>query len=459
MTDFSVKSRSILDRMASEAMEKAHAPGVSLALLRDGEIVYRQGYGSKDMEESLPATPETLYGIGSCTKSFICLAVMQLVQDGRLRVTDPIRDHLPLKLGFGDSPITVHHLMSHSSGIPSLGTANILIERMSLGEGWIPLTSESDFYGFMNAAGDQVDARPGEKYFYLNAGFTLLGLLVEKVSGLGLEEYLRERVFKPLGMDRTTLLRERFDSDGDRMTAYWKGPDGKQSATVHPFHPLIYAPGGILSSVVELTRYLTMYLQNGEYGGETILGEDLLKEMYKSHTRRPDNVFGRNAYGYGWGIMEFMGHELVVHTGSTGVSAAFQGFIPELGVGVAYLSNTGYWGSAIPHAALALLMGKDPVEDVPYLAQWKHWERLAGTYSSYRGVFKAEVEQKGGMLVGTAKSRHGDQTVPLIPVSDDPRCNEFWVYGNETGRMKVWFELDEGESRLYYERWVLRKPL
>ena len=154
MTDFSVESRSILDRIASEAMEKAHAPGVSLALLRDGEIVYRQGYGSKDMEKSLPATPETLYGIGSCTKSFICLAVMQLVQDGRLRVTDPIRDHLPLRLGFGDSPITVHHLMSHSSGIPSLGTANILIERMSLGEGWIPLTSESDFYGFMNAAGD-----------------------------------------------------------------------------------------------------------------------------------------------------------------------------------------------------------------------------------------------------------------------------------------------------------------
>ncbi|MCK4437787.1 serine hydrolase, partial [Candidatus Bathyarchaeota archaeon] len=293
----------------------------------------------------------------------------------------------------------------------------------------------------------------------LNAGFTLLGLLVEKVSGLGLEEYLRKRVFEPLGMDRTTLLRERFDSDGNRMTAYWKEPDGKQRATVHPFHPLIYAPGGILSSVVELTRYLTMYLQDGEYGGEAILGENLLKEMYKPHTRRPDNVFGRNAYGYGWGVREFLGHELVVHTGSTGVSAAFQGFIPELGVGIAYLSNTGYWGSAIPHAALALLIGRDPLKEIPYLAQWEHWKRLTGTYSSYRDIFKVEVEQKGGMLVGTAKSRWGDQTAPLIPVSDDPCCNEFWIYGNETGRMKVWFECDDKESRLYYERWVLRKPL
>ena len=146
MSKFSDEARSTLDSIASEAMEKAHAPGVSVALLRDGEIVYRRGYGSRDVERSLPATPDTLYGIGSCTKSFICLAVMQLVQDGELRVADPIRDYLPLRIGFGDSPITVHHLMSHSSGIPSLGTANILIERMSLGEGWIPLTSESDFY-------------------------------------------------------------------------------------------------------------------------------------------------------------------------------------------------------------------------------------------------------------------------------------------------------------------------
>jgi CubicO group peptidase (beta-lactamase class C family) len=164
MTGFSDESASTLDMIASEAMEKAHAPGVSLALLREGEIVYRQGYGSRDMEKCLPATPDTLYGIGSCTKSFICLAVMQLVQEGRLEVADPIQDPLPLRIGFDDSPITVHHLMSHSSGIPNLGTANILIERMSLGEGWIPLTSESDFYGYMNAAGGVVDARPGEKF-------------------------------------------------------------------------------------------------------------------------------------------------------------------------------------------------------------------------------------------------------------------------------------------------------
>jgi len=456
MSKFSDESRSTLDGIAAEAMEKAHAPGVSVALLRDGEMVYRRGYGSRDVERSLPATPDTLYGIGSCTKSFICLAVMQLVEEGKLEVSDPVRDYLPLGIGFGDSPITVHHLMSHSSGVPSLGTANILIERMSLGEGWIPLTSESDFYGYMNAACGEVDARPGEKYFYLNAGFTLLGLLVEKISGQGLEEYLRRRVFEPLGMDRTTLMRERFESDGDTMTAYWKEPDGKQRATVHPFHPLIYAPGGILSSVVELSSYLSMYLQ---VGGEAVLGEDLLNEMLKSHTRRPDNVFGRNSYGYGWGVMDFLGHELVVHTGSTGVSAAFQGFIPDLGVGVAYLSNTGYWGSSIPHAALALLMDREPLCDVPYLAQWMHWKRLTGTYSSYRDVFKVEVEQKGATLVGTAKSGMGEQTVPLIPVSDDPCCSEFWVYGSETGRMKVWFELDEEECRLYYERWVLRKPL
>ncbi|MBN2335084.1 serine hydrolase [Candidatus Bathyarchaeota archaeon] len=439
-------------------MEDSHAPAVSVALLKEGKIVYTQGYGSRDIEKNYPATPETLYGIGSCSKSFICLAVMQLVQEGKLETKDPIRDYLPLKIGYKDSPIQVHHLMSHSSGVPSLGTASILIDRMSLGEGWIPLTSESDFYGFVNAAGDEVDAEPGERYYYLNAGYTLLGMLIEKLSGVPLEEYLHGHIFKPLVMDRTTLLRERFEAEKDRMTAYFKEQDGKMRATVHPFHGLIYAPGGILSSTVELTRYLNMYLDGGKCGGVSLLDEGLLKEMYKPRIKRPDNVFGSNAYCYGWGVMDFLGHRLVVHTGSTGVSAAFQGFIPELDLGVAFLSNTGYWGSSIPHAALALLMGKDPLTEVPYLRQREHWKKLSGTYTSYRDILKVDVKQSGGMLQATVKGRGGDTTIPLIPVSDEADVNEFWVYGGEAGKMKVRFEVSEKQVRLYYERWVLKKP-
>lgn len=451
----SFKHGSKLDEIVSKAMERYKAPGVSLALMKDGEIVYKKGYGARSLGENLPATPDTIYGIGSCTKSFICLVTMMLVQEGKITVDTPIRDHLPVTVGYKDSPITVKSLMSHSSGFPSLGTANILIEKMSLGGHPIPMTSEEDFYSFLNHAGDRLDAEPRKKYFYLNAGFTLLGLLIEKLTGESLEDYLRKRIWEPLGMERTTLLKERFNSDPDRMTAYWKDPEGNIQESVHPFHELIYAPGGILSSVVESCSYINMYLGNRE----PLIDDDLLAEMVTIHTPRPETVFGAGGYGYGWGITEFNGENMITHTGSTGVSGANYLFIPARNIGVAYLTNMGYWGNIIPHAAAAMLMDLDPAEALPYLKKYLFYEKLAGNYTSYRDVANVEIKQQGGVLMGTQKSRLGSISAPLIPATTDPEETEFYIHGGEYGPQKVWFELGEEEYRFYYERWVFKKTL
>ena len=451
----SFKHASKLDDIVSRSMEKAKAPGVSLALIKDGEIVYRKGYGARSLEENLPATPDTLYGIGSCTKSFICLATMMQVQEGSITVETPIRDHLPVEVGLKDSPITVKSLMSHSSGFPSLGTADIMIQKLSLGGHPIPMTGEEDFYNFLNHAGDRLDAKPRERYYYLNAGYTLLGLLIEKLTGMSLEDYLRKRIWKPLGMDRTTFQKERFNKDPDRMTAYWKDTDGKITKSVHPFHELIYAPGGILSSVVESCSYINMYLGNSD----SLIDEDLLTETVTIHTPRPETVFGRGGYGYGWGVMEFNGETMITHTGSTGVSGANYLFMPEQNIGVAYLTNMGYWGNLIPHAAAALLMDLEPEDALPYLKKQKFYEKLGGKYTSYRDINTVEFTTQGGVLIGTQKNKWGTTVAPLIPASNDPEETEFYIHGGEYGPMKVWFELDEHEQRFYYERWVFKKTL
>lgn len=446
-----------LDTLASKSMEKAHAPGASVSILKEGEVVYSKGYGGRDLERNLPATPDTLYGIGSCTKSFICLSVMQLAEKGMLDIRDHVRDYVPLKIGFADAPITLHHLMSHSSGMPSLGIANILIEQMSAGGHPIPLVSNDDFYSFLNAAREHLDARPGEKYFYFNGGYTLLGFVIEKVSGLPLEEYVRKNILVPLKMERTTYIRDKVESDSDAMTAYWKEKDGNLKATIHPYHRLIYAPGGLISSTNELTHYLNMYLDGGVYKDRRLLEAESLAEMWKPHIKRQPNIFGENYYGYGWGIMNFFGHELVVHTGSTGVSSAFLGFVPDLDIGVAYLSNTGYWSSSIPHAALALLMDKDPIEDIPYLKAEQQMVDLAGSYVSYRDILKVDVVRKGALLFAEIKGRWGDTSVPLIPLTDKPEETSFYFYNAETGKMRVDFVRENGKIRLYWERWVLQK--
>jgi hypothetical protein len=328
-----------------------------------------------------------------------------------------------------------------------------MIAKMSLGGHPVPLTSEDDFYGFMNHAGDRLDAKPRERYYYLNAGYTLLGLLLEKLEGDNLEAILRKRIWEPLGMNRTTLLKDRFMADGNRMTAYFKGPDGKVVPSEHPFHELIYAPGGILSSVVESCSYLNMYLGNSK----PLIDDDLLAEMVMIHSPRPPTVFGQGGYGYGWGIMEFNSETMITHTGSTGVSGANYLFIPERNIGVAYLTNMGYWSNVVPHSAAALLMDLEPAEALPYLKKQLFYEELSGKYTSYRDINTVEIKAQGGILIGTQKGSFGEISAPLIPASDDPEGTEFYIHGSENGPMKVWFELDEDEYRFYYERWVFKR--
>ena len=459
MADFSSESKTVLDHIASKSMEAAKAPGASISLLRDCEMVYSRGYGSRDIEKNLPTTPDTLIGIGSCTKSFLCLSVMQLAEQGKLDVKDPVRDYLPFKLGYDDNPITIRNFMSHSSGISSLGTAEIMINRLSFDEGWIPLTGKDDFYSFVNAATDEVDAPPSERYYYLNAGFTMLGFIVEQVSGMSLEDYFRENIWKPLGMNRTTMMRDRFDGDSNVMTAYKKDAEDVVKESVHPFHELIYAPGGILSSTNELCNYLNMWLNNGKYNGKRLLSEGGIAEMTSPHTKRPDTVFGSNNYGYGWGIYDFLGYKMVIHTGSTGVSGAYLCYIPEKQVGVSFLTNIGNWGGSIPYAALALLLGEDPWGSIPHLKAQRHMDKLIGTYKPYRDIYTVDVERRENMLWAETKARWGNTSSQLIPISPDPEETEFLVYGGELGPTKVWFEEHPDETRLYWERRIFRRKI
>ena len=457
---FPHESKRKLETIIAKTMAVVHAPGVSIALVKGDEAVYAEGFGSRNVAENLPATQRTLYGIGSCTKSFTALAVMQLVEKGELNVSDPVSEHLPFELGFEDSPITLHHLLSMSSGAPSLGMANILIDRMTgVGESWVPMGDMDDFLLFVNNAKEEVAARPGQRYFYLNTGFTFLGEIVERVSGVPYEDYVTQRILRPLRMERSTFSKEAFEKDRDAMTAYRKEKDGSVTATVHPFHRLIYPPGGLLSPVTELANYLSMNMNEGAYNGEQIVDPALLKEMHTGHIEREAGVFGRSQYCYGWATNEdFLGHRLVIHSGSTGVSSAVLGFIPELRIGVAFASNIGGYGSLIPHAALALLMGKDPEKDLPYLAEENDLETLTGAYEAYEGTNKVSVVKKGPLLFLEYSSRWDEMSVPLVPQSRARGNRRFQIYSGEGALIPVEFvEGANGVMDLYMERWRLHR--
>ena len=115
-----------------KSMTKNQLPGFSITLSKNNKIFYSQGFGARDIKYSKPFTPDTINGFASCTKSFVSLAILTLANEGKLNVNDPVSNYLPFKLGMKDHPITIHHLMTHSSGIPNLGSAELIFQLNSV---------------------------------------------------------------------------------------------------------------------------------------------------------------------------------------------------------------------------------------------------------------------------------------------------------------------------------------
>jgi len=450
-----------LEGFVAMAMQQDHVPGLSLAVVKDGHVVYARGFGARRLKDNAPATPDTLYGVGSCTKSFTALAIMQLVQQGKLNLKDPVKKHLPeFKVGKEENPVTIHNLLTHSSGIPDLSGADVEIFRlMGLGEKWVPYSSFEDLLLHVNGAMDEVAAEPGVRFFYLNEGYELLGMIIERVSQMRYEFYVRDKILKPLKMNRSTFLKEDFEKDQDVMTPYFvdkKDATLVATPTIHPISRLSYADGGLMSSVMELTTYLVTNMNHGVFGDVKLLDSGLMQEMHRPHiqTNTP-TLFGKRWYGYGWGMNDdFFGHVLIGHSGSTGASSANLSFLTDLNMGVVYACNVGGGElvQLVPSVALALLMGKDPFKEIPVFETEKKMAILVGEYAGYKGIIKTSVVRKGGLLFIESNEKGAEFSFALIPESDKLENLKFHIPWAGV-RMPAEFVVEaSGKVDLYIER-------
>jgi len=455
-----------LEGLVADAMMRDHVPGLSLAVVRNGAVVYTRGFGARRLKDNAPASPNTLYGIGSCTKSFTALAIMQLVEQGKLNVHDPIKKHLTeFRLGKDENPITIHHLLTHSSGIPDLGGANVeILRHIGVDEKWVPFSSFEDLMLHVNGAKDEVAAEPGKRFFYLNEGYELLGMIIERVSQLKYEHYIRDKILKPLKMSRSAFLKEEFEKDADVMTPYFmEKKEGTMvlTPTVHPIDRLSYADGGLMSSVMELTNYLIANMKHGVFEDARLLDSSLFGEMHKPHVQANfASLFGKMWYGYGWHMEDnFFGHMLIGHSGSTGVSSANLSFVPDLNMGVVYACNVGgsQSMSLIPPVVLAFLIGKDPLKEIPIFETEKKMSMLVGEYESYKGTVKIAVVRNGGILSLESKEKLAEESLPLIPENEKLENLRFYA-PTPGGRTPAEFVIDLlGKVDLYIERYRFHK--
>ncbi len=435
-----------LERFLTDWMNEGNIPSVSVALIEGEELVYSGGFGARDLKKNLPARSTTLYGIGSCSKSFTALGVLQLVEKGELYLESSVEDHLPVEWG---SDVTVHELLTHSCGMPSLAVAEVLIDRLiGMDERGAPLGGWDDFYVHLNGAEEEM-VEKDERFFYFNSGYDLLGKLIEETSGMSYSRYVKKNILEPLEMKRSTFEYE--EDDEDFMTPYFIR-DGEPEECSYPNSELGYASGGLLSCVDELANYVKMNMNRGSYGGQHIIDENLLE---KAHTGYVESEIGM--YGYGWAVNEFMGKELVGHGGSVAVASAYLGFDEDHGVALACNTSPSYSMEEIGKGVLAVMKGKDP-EKLPFFARKEKMKTLSGEYESYRGLKKAEIDIEGGLLRLKFKERLEEQKVMLIPKTKKMEENEFYYVAGDGEKHDVMFDvMDKDEIDLYIGRWRLHK--
>ena len=459
-----------LDAFVLEKMGQTHLPGVSLALLAGDEVVHQRGYGFRDLKDGLPATGETLYAIGSVTKSFTCLALMQLQEQGKLSVDDPVEEYVPLPIRPFGERIRLRHLMTHTSGIPALAYAEAVLSREhGSSEKWLPIASVDDLLTFMRGAEDWAETRPGERWFYLNEGYVLLGEIIERVSGLSYPDYLRQHILDPLGMRRSTFARAVVEADADAATPHLITSDGEPLPSRYSFGRIL-ADGGLISSVPDLIRYLRMFLLGGGIpgGGGRTAAEASIKSMMEGRVRLPASGWLESdaspalldqpgTYGYGLhAYPDFFGHRLVGHGGSVGVATAYIGFIPARDVAVAVLANgAGYAAGQLGMAALAALIGEDP-ERLPFLRIERLLDALAGVYATFKGTMQITFRRKGDLLQAEFKDKHHQENVPLIPEVLQGDAPRFFTLA--AGRRSTVEFNRKGETvEVLYERYKLRR--
>lgn len=447
-----------LEDFILEKMRQTKMPALSIALIEDGEVVYKRGFGFRVLENFMPADENTVYGVGSITKSFTALAIVKLAEEGKIDLEAPVENYLPLKLWPFGEPVRLKHLLYHASGVPSLGYAEAFIDGVfNLGEGWLPVKDPDDVLLFAKDAESWAFTKPGERFFYSNSGYVMLGKIISKVTGMRYEDYVKKHILEPLSMNRSYFCREDVEKDPNVAAGYVIDP--QSGAHVRKMFPYgISSDGGLLSNVVDLTNYLKLYLNRGEFNGGRIVSKEAIESMEKGYIPVPWESFGDEKYGFGWIVHpSFLGEKLIEHSGSVLIYTGFVGYIPERNLGVALLSNcAGYPLSNIGMYALTLMLGKDPEAELDFVKFDSTLQSLVGRYEGYKKSVIFDVKRNGDFLTIEMVSRNLKISSVLVPEKiekDHVRCFTLQNFR----KMQVEFFIEPNRVTMIYERYKLVK--
>ncbi len=327
----------LIDALCQEAIMKNDLPGIVALVARKGKIVFHKAYGMADLEAGQEMQTDHIFRIASQTKAITATAVMILWEEGKFQLDDPISDYIPefaepqlldtfngsdssFTTTAADKEITIRHLLTHTSGI---GYGFIdgderfrkFYQKAGIVDAWTTETYTIE-QNIKKLAKLPLHHNPGEKYLY-SEGLDVLGYFIEVVSGMPFDEFLRKRLFDPLGMDDTWFYLP--DTKADQLVAVHYQENGKWKKFSDPRFNVNYpiegaktffsGGAGLSSTAIDYAKFLQMYLNGGEYNGKRILSRTTVESILGNHTGDLFGDFPRKYYGIAFGVVTQQGED------------------------------------------------------------------------------------------------------------------------------------------------------
>ena len=378
-----------LEQQIEGEMQAARVPGLAIAILHSLDLVYCRGFGVTSVEDGgLPVTPQTLFRIGSITKSMTATAIMRLVELGLVELDRPVSEYVPW-LTFREKGaaqrITLRMLLSHSAGLP---TSHTPFGRREAGGLEAYVRQDVPAYRFI--------APPGMLYSYSNPGVRIAGYIAQATSGRPYTSLMQESVFDPLEMGRTTFdpavamtypvaLAHDLDGDGRPVVRHRYADDTGG-----------YPSGSVISTVLDLTHFASMQMNHGRFRDRQVLTPESVAEMQR--IQAITYAAAGAGYGLALNVDVYKGIERLWHEGSIGNFGARLVMMPESGTAVVLLFNRapGFWATAeaITDGVLDQLLGLPGREPQPQAITPDRslWPRCAGSYvGDWRGLATVAV--------------------------------------------------------------------
>ena len=308
-----------VDKLFSQ-WDKKGTPGCALAIIKDGKIIYKRGYGMANLEHNIPISSQTVFYIGSVSKQFVAMSIALLAKQGKLSLNDDIRKYVRELPDYGN-PITIRNLIHHTSGLRDYLT---LLDIAGIDFG----TYHEDDVVELIARQKELNFKPGEEYLYSNSGYFLLAVTVERASGKSLREFAGENIFNPLRMKNSHFHDDYRTLIKNRASGYYPAAKGKYKNFISSFDCV--GSGGLFTSVEDL------FLWDQNFYHHKVGGKDLIELM---HTRGKLNSGKELDYAFALSIGSYRGLKTVGHGGALGGYRAVMIRFPVQNFSVICLSN------------------------------------------------------------------------------------------------------------------------